>query len=67
LSKTAAAGRLQRDGYSELPSAQPRSIAAIALLAVSEQPVACSTLLPSHCPATECSIHWCRRRAEELT
>ena len=36
LSETAAAARLQRDGYNELPSAQPRSVVAIALEVVRE-------------------------------
>jgi Ca2+-transporting ATPase len=36
LSETDAAARLQRDGYNELPSAQPRSIVAIALEVVRE-------------------------------
>jgi Ca2+-transporting ATPase len=36
LSETAAAARLLRDGYNELPSARPRSIVAIALEVVRE-------------------------------
>jgi len=36
LSETAAAARLQRDGFNELPSAKPRSIIAIALEVVRE-------------------------------
>src|SRR6187549_164654 len=36
LSEAAAAARLQRDGFNELPSAKPRSIIAIALEVVRE-------------------------------